>query len=138
VPVICASNMTHLANFSGDQDVWLLYFTIGTIRKDICCTPKMRSLILVELFPCPPKGAKHTDKVWNSAVGTVLSPLRNLDITGPGLKWNFGGAFQRKCYPLLAAWVRDYPEHIMITQVSYGSSAMCEIPQGGLMWHSTC
>ena len=86
VPVICASDKTHLTNFSGDQHAWPLYLTIGNIRKDIRCTPKKRTWILVGLIPCPPKGAKNSDEAWHSAVGTVLSPLRNLDITGHGLK----------------------------------------------------
>jgi hypothetical protein len=47
---------------------------------------------------------------WHSAVWTVLSSLRNLDITGPSLKMNFADGFQRQCYPLLAAWVRVYQE----------------------------
>jgi len=68
----------------------------------------------------------------------VLSPLRNLDITGPGLKWNCADGFQRQCYPLLAAWVGDYPEEVMIAQVSYGSCQMCEIPKGAMMGDSTC
>ena len=40
VPVICASNRTHLINFSGVQHAWPLYLTIGNIRKDIRRTPK--------------------------------------------------------------------------------------------------
>jgi hypothetical protein len=138
VPVICASDKTHLTNFSGDQHAWPLYLTIGNIQKDIRRTPKKRAWILVGLIPCPPKGAKNTDEAWHSAVGTVLSPLRNLDITGPGLKWNCADGFQRQCYPLLAAWVGDYPEQVLIAQVSYGSCPMCEIPKGAPMGHSTC
>jgi hypothetical protein len=137
VPVIGASDKTHLTNFSGDQHTWPLYLTIGNIRKDIRRTPKKRAWILVGLIPCPPKGAKITDEAWHSAVGTVLSPLRNLDITGPGLKWDCADGFQRQCYPLLAAWVGDYPEQGMVAQVSYGSCPMCEIPTGAPMGHST-
>ena len=67
----------------------------------------------------------------------MLSPLRNLDITGPGLKWDHADGFQRQCYPLLAAWVGDHPEQVMVAQVPYGSSPMCEIPKGAPMGHST-
>jgi len=137
VPVICASDKTNLTNFSGDHHAWLLYLTIVNIRKDIRCTPKKCALILVGLIPCSPKGDKNTDEAWHCVVGTMLSPLRNLDITGPSLKLNFADGFQRQYYPLLAAWVWDYPEHVMIAQVSYGSYPMCEIPKGALMGHST-
>jgi len=33
VPVICASDKTHLTNFSGDQHAWPLYLPIGNISK---------------------------------------------------------------------------------------------------------
>jgi len=137
VPVICASDKTHLTKFSGDQHAWPLYITIGNIRKDIRRTPNRSPCILVALIPCPPKGAQNIHDAWHSAVRTVLSPLRNLDITGPGLTWNCADGFQRSCYRLLAAWVGDYPELVMIAQVSYGTCLMCEISQGALMGHST-
>jgi hypothetical protein len=130
VPVICASDKTHLANFSCDQHAWPLYLTIGNIRKDIRRTQIQRAWILVGLIPGPPKGAKNNDEAWHSAVGTVLSQLRHLDITGPGLKRDCADGFQRQCYPLLAAWVGDYPEQVMIAQASYGSCPMSEIPKG--------
>jgi len=137
VPVICTSNKTHLNNFSGDQHAWLLYLTISITRKDIRRIPKEHTLILVGLIRCPPQGGKNSDERWHSAVGTVLSPLRNLDVTGPGLKWECDDGFQRQCYPLLAAWVGDYPEQVMVPQVSYGLCPMCEIPNGAPMGHST-
>ena len=97
VPVICASDKTDLTNFSGDQHSWPLYLTIGNIRNDIRRTRKKRAWILVGLIPCPSKGAKTIDEAWHSAVGTVLSQLRHLDITGPGLKWDCANGFQRQC-----------------------------------------
>jgi len=62
MPVICASDKTHLTNLSGDQHAWPLYLTINNIRKDIRRTPQKRACILVGLIPCPPKGAKNTDE----------------------------------------------------------------------------
>jgi len=136
VPVIRASDKTHLTNCSGDQHAWLLDLTIGNIQKDIRRTPKKRAWIHAGLIPCPPKGAKNIDEAWHSAVGTVLSQLRHLHISGPGLKWDCADGFQRQCYPLLAAWVGDYPEQVMIAQVSYGSCLVCEITKGAPMGHS--
>jgi hypothetical protein len=135
VPVICAFDKTHLTNFSRDQHAWLLYLTFGNIQKDICRTPHKHAWILVGLIPCPPKGAKNIDEAWHCVVGTVLFQLRHLDITGPGLKWDCADGFQRQCYPLLAAWVGDYPEQVTMAQVSYGLSRMCEISKGAPMGH---
>jgi len=38
----------------------------------------------------------------------------------PGLKWNCADGFETRCYLLSAAWVVDYPDQVMIAQVSYG------------------
>jgi hypothetical protein len=62
VPIICASDKTHLTNFSGDQHASPLYLTLGNIRKDICHTPKQRAWIHFGLMQCPPKGAKNIDE----------------------------------------------------------------------------
>jgi hypothetical protein len=61
VPVIFASDKTHLTNFSGDQHAWPLFLMIGKIRKDIRLTPRKRAWILIGLIPCPSKGTKNTD-----------------------------------------------------------------------------
>ena len=137
VPVICASNKTHLTNFLSGQNAWPLYLMISNIRKDIRHTTTKRSWMLVGLIPCSPKGAKNTNEAWHSAVGTVLSLLRNLDITGPGLNWDCADGFERQCYPLWAVWVGDYLEQVTVAEVSYGFCPMCEIPKGAPMGHLT-
>jgi len=45
--------------------------------------------------------------------------------------------FQRQFYPLLAACFGDFPEQVMVAQVSYGSYPVCGIPKGVLMGHSS-
>jgi len=137
VPVIFASDKTCWTNSSGDQYAWPLDLTNGNVWKYICRTSIIRTWFLVGLILCPPKGAKNIEETWHSAVGTMLSQVRHLDITGPGLKWDCADGFQRKCYPLLAAWVGDYPEQVIVAQVSYGSCPICEIHKGVPMGHSS-
>jgi len=108
--VMCASDKTNRTNISGDQNAWPLYLTIGNSRKDIHRSPTKRAWILVRQIPCTPAGAKNIHEAWHSAVGTVLSQLRHLDITGPGLKWDCADGFQRQCNPDVPAWVGDHPE----------------------------
>jgi len=57
----------------------------------------------------------------------LLIPLRNVAITDPVLKWEYVDVFLRQCYPLLAAWVGDYPEQVRVSPVSYGAGLMCKI-----------
>jgi len=78
---------------------------------------------------------KNPKKAWYNTVGTVLCPVRKLDISGPDLRWDCADEFERQCFPLLAYHVRDYPDEVIVAQVSYGSCPMCEIPQGVSMGH---
>ena len=104
-----------LPSFLVAQHAWPVYLTIGHIRKDIRCTPRLRTSILVGLIHCPPKCAKIIDEAWPSVVGTLLSQPRHLDIIGPGLKWDCADGIQRQCYPVLAG-------------VSNGSGLPLQIP----------
>ena len=137
VPLIRASDKTHLTNFLGDKHASPRYLTIGYIRRHIHWKPRKHAWIPVGLIPRPLKGAKNIDPASHSAIGTVLSQPWHLDITGPGLKWDCADGLQRQCYHLLAAWVGDYPEQVMVAQLSHGTHPMCEIASGARMGHST-
>jgi len=78
VPVICASDKTHLTNFSGDQQAWPLYLTIGNIRKDIRRTPQKARLDSCWADSMSPErwqkyGQCMAFRHWNSADPTPKS-----------------------------------------------------------------
>src|SRR5882757_7155183 len=87
VPVICAYDKTYLPNSLGNQHAWPQYVMIGNIPRNTYRTPNTPTWILIRVIPCPPQGAKNIDEAWHNAVGTVLSQLTHLEITGSGLKW---------------------------------------------------
>jgi hypothetical protein len=135
VPVIFASDKTHLTNFSGDKSAWPLYMSIGNIQKDVRRAASKRAWILVGFIPVPPKGATDIDSSWHHAIHTILKPLREVDISGTGYEWDCADGFKRTCYPLLAAWIGDYPEIAMITKIVGGACPVCEVPKGPEMGH---
>jgi hypothetical protein len=94
VPVICASEKTHVTKFSHYQKACLQYLMFGTIRKDNCWTPEKHSWILASRIPCPPKCGKNIGEAWHPTVSPVLSQPGHLDIGGPGLKWDCADGFQ--------------------------------------------
>jgi hypothetical protein len=94
VPVICASDKTHLTNFSEELHGWPLYLTIGNIGNDICRTAQQRSWIVIGLIACPPQGAENIHEACQSAVGNVLSQSRHLDIAGRSLEWDCADGFR--------------------------------------------
>jgi hypothetical protein len=117
VPVIPASDTTHLDNPSDDQHDWLQYLTIGNNEKDISRTSKKSTCLLDGLIPCPLEGAKKIHNALRSTIGTVLSQPWLLDISGLGLKRDRAEGFQPQWYLLLASWVGDYPEKVTVTYV---------------------
>lgn len=51
VPVILASDKTHLSMFSGDKQAWPVYLTIGNIAQDIHRKPSERAMVLLGYLP---------------------------------------------------------------------------------------
>ena len=48
----------------------------------------------------------------------ILEPLRR--VAKEGVVMTSGDGLQRRCHPILAAFVGDYPEQILVTGVKYG------------------
>lgn len=75
--------------------------------------------MLVGIILCHPHVLQHIHNVLHSMAETEMPCLQNLDIDCPGLKLDCTDEFQRRCYLLLAAWVKDKLEQMMIAQLSY-------------------
>ena len=129
VPVLCASDKTQLTNFSGDKSAWPLYISIGNISKELRREKCKRAWILAAMLPIPSKdpGDGKIQDSWHDAIDIVLRPLKTVDVTGAGYEWDCSDGKRRRCYPVLAAWIADYPEHLLITKVRNGAYPMCEI-----------
>jgi hypothetical protein len=120
-----------LTNFSGDKHAWPLYISIENINKKIRREKSKRAWILAALLPVPPKnppeGKIHS--WWHTAVDIILGPLKHLDMTGPGCEWDCSDGKRRRCYPVLAAWLADYEEYLIISRIKKGACPICEIPK---------
>ncbi|KAF8422811.1 hypothetical protein BGX38DRAFT_1107841, partial [Terfezia claveryi] len=55
VPILLASDKTHLMNFSRDKKLWPVYMSIDNIGNSICNTYMMYACILIALLPIGPK-----------------------------------------------------------------------------------
>jgi len=129
VPILLASDQTHLTNFSGDKKLWPIYISIGNIASTMRNQPTINAWILLALLPIPPKRldkipsypveAQELDtlQVTHEIISSILSPLsdmasqRGIEMVCSNEKvWNY--------VPILCGWLADYIENIMIHRIS--------------------
>ena len=89
VPVIFASDATHLTNYSGDSKVWPLYMSIGNIKSSTRNKPRNHAWVPVGLLLVGPKRVKKVPgwsaekqeqesiKVLHNLLEIILRPLSN-------------------------------------------------------------
>ena len=134
VPLLFGSDKTHLTNFSGDKAAWPLYMTLGNINKDIRRQSSKRAWVLVALLPVPPKkpGSGEIHMTWHTAINKVLEPIKDVDLDGPGYSWDCADGQVRRCYPIVAAWIADYMEYVVLARLIGGFCPVCEIPKDAM------
>jgi hypothetical protein len=131
VPLIFASDKTHLTNFSGDKSAWPLYMSLGNINKEIRRQSSKRAWVLLSLLPIAPKNPETGEihETWHKAVHKVLEPVKGLDLRGQGYSWDCSDGNVRHCYPIVAAWISDYMEYVVLGRLISGNCPVCEIPK---------
>ncbi|KAJ3549253.1 hypothetical protein NM688_g5199 [Phlebia brevispora] len=119
VPVILASNKTQLSTFSGDKSAWPVYLTIGNIAKDIRRSPSARATILIGYLPVTKlenfskeNRALRGYQLFHDCMRSLLKPLVAAGMNG--ITMDCADGFQRKIYPIVAAYVADHPEQCLI------------------------
>ena len=129
VPLLLASDTTHLTNFSRDKAAWPVSMSISNISKALRWQGTKRAWVLGALLLIPPKKPKdgEINISWHGAIERILEPIVELDIAGPGYEWDCANGQVRRCYPILAAWIADYQEHVILVRIIKGLCPVCEI-----------
>ena len=134
IPLLFASNKKNLPNCSGDKAAWPLYMTLGNIKKEIRRQSSKRTWVLIALLPVPPKSPESGEihATWHAAINKVLEPIKGIDLDGPGYPWDCADGQVRRCYPIIAAWIADYMEYVVVARLIGGFCPVCEIPKDGM------
>ena len=140
VPLIFMSDATHLTNFCGDKKAWPIYMTIGNLSAKARMKHTMHGVLLVALLPIPVKmrdipakkrnaQREHNRMVMQHVLKHVMQDI--LDDGGPVRHFyaHCADGNVRHCYPILAAWMADYPEHCNLQNIKSGVCYWCECPQ---------
>ncbi|KAG1760626.1 hypothetical protein EDD22DRAFT_980541 [Suillus occidentalis] len=146
VPVILSSDKTQLCQFRGDKTAYPVYLTIGNISKSIRRKPSFHTQKLIGYLPTVSLDGTDISvdsacltraQLFHYAMRMVTSSLR----TGPlanGIELTSGDGAVRLGFPVLAAYVADYPEQALVTCTRYAQTCpKCFVTKDELGNHVT-
>ncbi|TFY73786.1 hypothetical protein EWM64_g10226, partial [Hericium alpestre] len=127
VPVILSSDKTQLTTFnSGEKTAYPMYATIGNIAKDIRRKPSLHAQMLIGYLPTPDLSSLSEEhartvraRLFHAALTVITESLR-----GPehdGVELTSGDGAVRRCHPIIAVYVADYPEQSLVACTRQGS-----------------
>jgi len=137
IPIIISSDKTLLTHFR-DKMAYPIYLTIGNIPKDIRRKPSHHAQILIGYIPVTKlelisnKAARRRGlaNLFHLCMGHVLASIRSCGETGTMMM--SGDGVWRRCHPILAIFVGDYPEQALVTCTYNGQCPKCTVPPGKL------
>ncbi|KAG8727981.1 hypothetical protein FRC10_005437, partial [Ceratobasidium sp. 414] len=120
--------------FSGNQKAWPVYLSLGNISKDIRRRPSERATLLIGYLPAdsldnitdPTKRSERTWQLFHTCMEAILEPLKQVSRTGMEVLCADGGV--RRVYPILAAYIADFPEQVTIACVRDSRCPICWVP----------
>ncbi|KAG8911041.1 hypothetical protein FRC02_006841 [Tulasnella sp. 418] len=118
-PVIIASDKTCLSNFSGDKTAYLVYITIGNLSKSLRRQPSKQATLLLGYLPVPSLTccsdnlqSLKTYGLFHECMKKILEPLEKYGLEGKQMVCADGKL--RVVFPILGAYVADYPEQCLV------------------------
>ncbi|KAJ6577620.1 hypothetical protein B0H19DRAFT_1207980 [Mycena capillaripes] len=101
--IIISSDKTQLSQFSGDKTAWPVYLTVGNISKDVRRQPFAHATVLIRYLPMS-KLTCFTDDTRSLASYPGME----------GVEMVCADGFVRRVFPILAAYVANYPEQCLV------------------------
>ncbi|KAK7012305.1 hypothetical protein R3P38DRAFT_3589170 [Favolaschia claudopus] len=119
-PIIISTDKTQLTRFSGDQQAWPVYLTIGSIEKETRRSPSSRATILIGYIPVT---KLEIAAAFHDCMRVILEPLRAAG--EEGVEMACADGFVRRMYLILAAYIADYPEQCLVACCRENSCPRC-------------
>src|SRR6266702_113346 len=137
IPLIISSDKTQLTVFRG-KTAYPIYMSIGNIPKDIRRKPSRSAQMLIGYIPTSKlegitnKAARRRAlaNMFHFCMEKVLDPIRKCGEIG--LVMMSGDGTWRRCHPIFANFVGDYPEQTLVTCTFNGRCPKCLVPPNQL------
>ncbi|KAF8509396.1 hypothetical protein JB92DRAFT_2792370, partial [Gautieria morchelliformis] len=131
-PVILASDKTQLSQFSGDKQAWPVYISIGNICKAVRRQTLKRGMILLGYLPVMKLECLHEHsrkgagfRLFHYVMSILLEPL--IEAGKKGVQMPCADRHIHMVYPILAAYIADFPKQCLIVGVQPTNCLICEI-----------
>ncbi|KAL1711487.1 hypothetical protein EV715DRAFT_278453 [Schizophyllum commune] len=137
IPIILSSDKTQLTLFR-NKNAYPLYMTIGNIPKEIRRKPSARAYVLLGYLPATrllhiknlAARRRCLANLFHASIRHILRPLEEAGLNGCALTTADGKT--RRCHPIYACSILDYPEQLLSTCAYNGDCAQCTVPNASL------
>ncbi|KAH9015128.1 hypothetical protein EDB83DRAFT_2232775 [Lactarius deliciosus] len=137
LPLIISSDKTQLTHFRS-KSAYPVYLSIGNIPKDIRSKPTQQAQMLMGYIPATQlkqitnQAARRRalGNLFHSCMRKLLNPIESYGVTGIAMAT--GDGIWYRCHPILATFIGDYPEQLLVTCTYNGRCPKCTVPRGEL------
>ncbi|KAI1785623.1 hypothetical protein LXA43DRAFT_1114924, partial [Ganoderma leucocontextum] len=131
IPIIISSDKTQITLFR-NKSAYPVYLTIGNLPKSIRRKPSRQGQILLAYLPTTRldhitnKAARRRvlANLFHACMSFLLEPLKEAGKTG--IPMMSGDGVWRRCHPILAVYVGDYPEQCLVAGAYNGDCPVCD------------